>query len=59
MAIVSLDKDGNRVVRKRGQTLVEKVKNIKAEQAANGEKVSPCIKDIVETKQKLKDEGVL
>ncbi len=59
MAIIVLNDKGERVVLQKGQTLEEKVKHIKAEQAASGEKVSPCIKDILDTKKKLKDKGEL
>jgi len=59
MAVYVEGENGNILLVKKGQTMEELVKKIKAEQTTNGGKVSPCVKDILETKQKLKDKGVL
>lgn len=59
MAVITLDKDGNRVVLQRGQTLEQKVKTIKSENIVKGIKNPECIKDILATKNKLKEDEVL
>ena len=55
MAVIGLDKDGNQVVLRKGQTMAEHVESIKEDNIKKGIKNPECVKDILKTKQSMKE----